>query len=112
MKTYIGLISNFASQIFLTLLNIFLIPIYIKILGIESYGIIGVFGILQTWLTLLDAVISPTISREVSRFIGGENDSEFLHNFINTFLIISITICILVFIIVLLLSNYMAICRY
>lgn len=109
MKKYKGLISNFAVQIILNALNILLIPIYIKFLGVESYGIIGIFAILQTWLTVLDSVISPTISREVSRYFGGENNLDYILKFIKTFETISIIICLLVIIIVSLFSNYMSI---
>jgi len=47
------------------------VPVYIKYLGIEAYGLIGFFALLQAWLTLLDMGITPTMSREMGRFVGG-----------------------------------------
>ena len=47
------------------------VPLYIKILGIESYGLIGIFTLVQAWFIILDLGLSPSISREMSRFNSG-----------------------------------------
>ena len=51
-------------------------PIYINYLGIEAYGIVGIFALLQSWLFLLDLGITPTISREASRFKAGVHSTQ------------------------------------
>jgi O-antigen/teichoic acid export membrane protein len=43
------------------------VPIYVRILGIEAYGLVGFLALLQGSLQLLDMGLSPTISREVAR---------------------------------------------
>ena len=57
-------------------MGIAFVPVYIKYLGMESYGLIGVFAILQATLTLLDMGMTPTLSREMSRFTGGAHTSQ------------------------------------
>ena len=47
------------------------IPVYIQYLGMEAYGLIGLFAMMQAWLTLLDMGMTPTLSREMARFDGG-----------------------------------------
>lgn len=47
------------------------IPLYIKYLGMEAYGLIGVFAMLQAWLTLLDVGMAPTLNREMARYQAG-----------------------------------------
>ena len=47
------------------------VPLYIKYLGIEAYGLIGLFAVLQAWLGLLDMGMTPTLGREMARFTGG-----------------------------------------
>lgn len=37
----------------------------------ESYGLIGFFSILATWLTLLDMGLTPTLNREIARYKAG-----------------------------------------
>ncbi len=39
------------------------IPLYIKFLGIEAYGIIGFFTTLQAMFTLLDLGLGYTLNR-------------------------------------------------
>ena len=60
------------------------IPVYIKLLGIEAYGLIGIFALLQTWLSLLDLGLTPTISREMARFTGGGHDPESIRDLLRS----------------------------
>ena len=43
------------------------IPIYIKFMGIEAWGLIGIFATLQTVFGLLDMGLSSTLNREMAR---------------------------------------------
>ncbi|MBA3995701.1 MAG: hypothetical protein C0466_00830 [Candidatus Accumulibacter sp.] len=47
------------------------VPFYIKVLGVEAYGVIGFFAILQAGMAVLDAGISPVLNREVALFDSG-----------------------------------------
>ncbi len=47
------------------------LPFYVKYLGIEAYGLIGFYALLQSWLNLFDLGMTPTLSREMARFRGG-----------------------------------------
>ena len=40
---------------------------YLHYLGVERYGVIGVFVTIQALLSLLDMGLSPTLNREVAR---------------------------------------------
>jgi O-antigen/teichoic acid export membrane protein len=44
------------------------IPLYIKFMGIEAYGLIGFYLMLQAMLQILDFGLSPTINREMARY--------------------------------------------
>lgn len=48
-----------------------MLPLYLRYMGLESYGLIGFFATLQAWLLLLDLGLSPTMNREMARFTGG-----------------------------------------
>lgn len=63
-----NVVANYAGQIFVASVGIFTLPIFLKLLGRESYGLIGVFTMLQAWIQLLDGGLSTTIAREASRF--------------------------------------------
>lgn len=50
-------------------------PLYLKWLGIEAYGLVGLFATLQSILTWLDAGISPTMARTLSQLSGRDDPS-------------------------------------
>lgn len=72
------------------------IPVYIKCLGIEAYGLIGVFAMLQAWLTLLDMGMTPTLNREMARFTGGAHTSESIHDLVRSLEVVSLIIVFLI----------------
>ena len=65
----VGLLTSIWSA----LLGLAVVPLYLKYLGIESYGLIGFFATTQAILQLLDLGLSPTINREVSRCSASGN---------------------------------------
>lgn len=48
-----------------------MVPLYIRYMGAESYGLVGFFAMLQVWFNLLDMGLTPTMARESARFHGG-----------------------------------------
>jgi O-antigen/teichoic acid export membrane protein len=54
------------SRIIASTIGIFFVPLYVKIIGSESYGLIAFFGTLTVSLSILDMGLSTTISRQVS----------------------------------------------
>lgn len=54
------------------------VPIYIQYLGIESYGLIGVFGIIQVSLGLFDLGMRPALAREMARFTAGASGEQYI----------------------------------
>ena len=47
------------------------VPLYIQYLGIEAYGLIGIFATLLAIFGLFDMGMTPALSREMARFTGG-----------------------------------------
>ena len=89
-------------------MNLAFIPLYIKYLGIEAYGLIGLFALLQAWLSLLDMGMTPTLSREMARFTAGENSTKSIRDLLRSIEIISIIIAISIMIFVWLISDWLA----
>ena len=42
-----NVVANFLGQGWTAVMNLAFIPVYIKFLGVEAYGLIGLFGLLQ-----------------------------------------------------------------
>ncbi|MGC3895545.1 oligosaccharide flippase family protein [Pseudomonas urmiensis] len=66
-----NIISSYISQIYVAGIGILILPLYMKSMGAEAYGLIGFFAMLQAWFALLDLGLTPTISRETARYRGG-----------------------------------------
>lgn len=75
-----NLIANFIGRSWTAALGILLIPIYIKFMGIESYGLVGFYLTLTTVFGILDLGIGSTMNRELARrsvgsdIIGSQRD--------------------------------------
>lgn len=66
-------------------MGILFVPLYIKFLGIESYGVIGFFASLQAALFLLDLGLSTTFSREMARIAPTLSSNNNIRNSLSTF---------------------------
>ncbi len=72
------------------------IPIYIRYLGMEAYGLIGIFAMLQAWLTLLDMGMTPTLNREMARFTAGAHTSESIRDLVRSLEMLSLVVAFLI----------------
>lgn len=70
-----NILASYASQIYVTLIGILILPLYLKYMGAEAYGLVGFFTMLQAWFNLLDMGLTPTVARETARFRGGATDA-------------------------------------
>ena len=50
------------------LIQMVCVPFYIRFLGVEAYGLLGFYLLLQAMLQVLDLGLSPTMSREMARY--------------------------------------------
>jgi O-antigen/teichoic acid export membrane protein len=71
-----NMVANYLGQFWAILMGIVFIPYYVEILGIEAYGLIAFFVLLQSMLNLLDLGITPALGREMARFTGGSHTTK------------------------------------
>ena len=86
------------------------VPIYIKLIGIESYGLIGLFAIFQSSLALFDMGMKPALGRETAK-ISENYDSESSHrvrNLLRSVELISIIIILTLILLMFLSSSWIA----
>ncbi len=70
-----NVIANYIGQFYVTIIGIIMLPVYLRFMGKEAYGLVGFFGIMTTWLALIDMGFTPALGREVARFRGGAIDA-------------------------------------
>ncbi len=91
-----NLIANYLGQGWVGIMSVVFIPLYIQYLGIEAYGLIGVFSVLTAWLTLLDMGMTPALSREMARFTGGSKNAQSVRDLLRSIEIITLGIVLIV----------------
>lgn len=79
-----NLIANYLGQGWTVLMGLAFIPLYIKYLGIEAYGVIGLYAVLQAWLGLLDMGMTPALGREMARFTGGAHSPQSIRDLLRS----------------------------
>jgi O-antigen/teichoic acid export membrane protein len=79
-----NVIANFAGTAWSALVSILFVPLYIKYLGIEAYGLMGIYGALQATVALLDVGLSPTMNRELARRSVQPDNAQEMRDFVHT----------------------------
>lgn len=59
--------STLAANLWTALISVLFVPIYVKRLGVEAYGIVGVFVTIQNLSRLFDLGIPVLVNRELAR---------------------------------------------
>jgi O-antigen/teichoic acid export membrane protein len=103
-----NLLANYFGQGCRAVMSLAFVPIYIKYLGIEAYGLIGIFAILISALGLLDLGMKPALGREMARYTGGAHNEQSIWNLLRSVEIISIVIVTIVALAIWLISNWLA----
>ncbi len=80
-----NIIANFAGKAWKGILGLAFVPIYIHLMGIEVFGLIGIFLSLSALFDLLDMGLSTTLNRELSRLSVAENSAQESRNLVRTF---------------------------
>jgi O-antigen/teichoic acid export membrane protein len=73
-------ISNLFGSGWSAFLSVVAVPVYLHYLGVEAYGIIGVFITIQALASLLDFGVSVIISRELARLSAHPDKAQEMHD--------------------------------
>jgi len=84
------------------------IPLYIEYLGIEAYGLIGFFLLMQTLIFIFDMGISATINREMARYTSGKKTPKSIVDLLRSFELIITFVAFLLGVIIWSISDWIA----
>lgn len=76
--------SNFIGNAWISTIGLLFVPIYLKYIGAEAYGLIGIFGSLQVVLSLLDSGLSTTLNKEIATLSVLPGTEQKLQNIVKT----------------------------
>lgn len=101
MATYLG--SGWAAVVGMAVL-----PLYVRYLGIESYGLIGFFATMQAWIFMLDMGLSPTLNREMARFSAGQHTPQSIRDLLKSLEVVSVIVALVLCFVIGGLSSWIA----
>jgi O-antigen/teichoic acid export membrane protein len=84
MSLKANIIANYCGQGWRALMSLAFVPVYINLLGMEAYGVIGLFATLQAWLGFFDMGLRPVLNREMARFTAGAHDGQSIANLLRS----------------------------
>ncbi|MGA7437405.1 MAG: oligosaccharide flippase family protein [Luteibacter sp.] len=62
-----NIVTNYAGQGWIALMSVAFIPVYVRMLGSEAFGLVGIMLSLQAISTLLDLGMGGVLNRELAR---------------------------------------------
>lgn len=89
-----NLVANYAGQVLTAAFGLVFVPVYVGLLGMEAYGLIGLFAVLQAWLALLDFGMTPTLNREMARYSSGEYDHCSVRDLLRTMEVLALLVAV------------------
>src|SRR5262249_50939628 len=100
-----NIVANFAGKTWSALMGLAFIPLYVKFMGIESYGLVGFFLTLQAVISLIDIGLSTTLNRELARYSARPEQAQEMRDVVRTLEIVYWAGAIFIGVIVFLLSG-------
>ncbi|MBC7935318.1 MAG: oligosaccharide flippase family protein [Rhizobacter sp.] len=79
-----NIIANFTGNGIIALTSLLFIPVYLKYIGAEGYGLIGIFASLQVVLSLLDSGLSTILNKELARMSAIPGTAQRMRNMVKT----------------------------
>ena len=108
MSLKLNILANYFGQGWTALMQLAFVPVYIKYLGMEAYGLIGVFTMLFAALALLDLGMTPTLNREMARYTAQAQDSQSIWDLLKSLEIVIFALAIFISFVVWLVSGWFA----
>lgn len=103
-----NVVANYLGQMYLMAVGIVMLPIYLRYMGPEAYGLVGFYTMLNAWFVLLDAGFTPVLARETARFRGGATDAGHLLGLVKALHIIFLMVGVIAAVVFWLSSGYVA----
>ena len=80
-----NILANFAGKGWTALMALVFVPVYIDFIGIEAYGLVGIFLSLLALSTILDLGLSTSLNKELAhKSVDPENNAQDMNNLVRT----------------------------
>ena len=103
-----NVVANFAGSAWTGMMGLIFVPLYIRLMGVESYGVIGIFASLQAMFAVLDLGLSQALAREMARLSVDQKNTTRMADTARTLEIIYWGIALIVVAVITLASHFIA----
>src|SRR5579884_1071034 len=79
-----NILANLIGNGWTALLALAMVPLYVHLLGLQQYGIVGFYTALQTLVVLLDLGISTTLNRTLARLSAYPDSGQQMRDVVRT----------------------------
>ncbi len=83
-----NILANYLGNIWTAVMGLVFIPLYLHFLGIEAYGLVGIFATLGAMFRVLDMGLSATLTRELPRLQVKRDSTQEMRDTVRTLEII------------------------
>jgi len=94
-KLHHNIIANLVGQVWTALLGVLFMPVYLRVMGGEAYGLVGVYISLQALWYTLDAGMATTLNRELARHDPVETSAQSARDTVRTLECLFLPLCVL-----------------
>lgn len=88
MSLKINIIANFMGRGWVGIINLIFVPFYIKFLGMEAFGLIGIYLTLLGLLAVMDLGLSTSLNRIMAQHSAEKMEASQLRNLVRSFEIV------------------------
>jgi len=81
----VNIVANYLGRGWAALLSLVFVPLYIRFLGVESYGLIGIYASLLGLFAVMDLGLSTTLNRILAQHESQGMEAAQLRNLVRTF---------------------------
>lgn len=103
-----NIVANFMGNIWQSLMGLAFVPLYIKFMGIESYGLVGIFVTLQAMFAILDMGTGATLTREMARLSALPDKEQEMRDLLRSLEIVNWGVAIIIGIAVVAMAPFIA----
>lgn len=103
-----NILANYAGQIWMALIGVIFVPLYIRVLGMEAFGLVGLMLSIQALSMLLDLGMGGMLNRELARRAHNAEAARTQGDLVRTFEWLIWPIALLVAITIWLASDFIA----
>ncbi len=66
-----NVVANYIGKVYTAIIGMVMVPVFLRYLGKEAYGLVGFYAVLSGWLALLDLGLTPAFAWVAARYRGG-----------------------------------------